>query len=90
MRLRLWAVVAGVRLPIDAGARLLLDRLVAIAVERLQRDDADTARIDEAVDDLRRLVDDMTQQARILRFDALHPPQVVGALARARPLWPFC
>ena len=86
---RLRAVIARTALPIDDEARGMLERLVRVAVEGMQADDPGGERIDEAVQALRALVDDMTQQVRILRLDAIHPIVVVGALERACPLWPF-
>ncbi len=103
---RLRRVVVRIRLPVADDCARLFDRLIAVAVERVaetdarRADDAATAmrpddavhatRRDEAVDAFRRIVDDVTQQARILRLDALPAPAVVQALARLCPLWPFC
>jgi hypothetical protein len=78
------------RLPVDDAASALLDVLVDAAAERSLKDDPTNVRRDEAVTHLRILFDDMTQQSRILRFDAIHAPNVVDALERLCPLWPFC
>ena len=86
---RLGAVIARIALPVDDDACELLDRLVHAAVARMQHDDPGGLRIDDAVQALRALVDDMTQQVRILRLDAIHPIVVVGALERGCPPWPF-
>ena len=83
---RLRAVLARARLPIDDECGLLLERLVADGAARVR----DAGDADIAVQHLRELLDDMTQQSRILRFDGLHAPNLHSALERLCPLWPFC
>ena len=94
---RLQAVIDAAHLPIDPPCRALLTTLVDVAVARLAAGTvansaafAGPSPIDGAVVALQRLIDDMTQQSRILRFDAIHEPNVVSALTRLCPLWPFC
>ncbi len=82
--------VARSRLPVDDPALAWLDALVVAAAARMRDDDPAGSRIDEALGNLRSLFDDITQQSQILRFDAIHAPNVVGALERLCPLWPFC
>jgi hypothetical protein len=89
LRQRFTAIVDEVRLPIDARCRALLAALIDVGVTRIQHEDA-ASRVDEAADRLRSLLDDMTQQSRILRFDALHVPNFESALDRRCPMWPFC
>ncbi len=90
VRRRLVAVVDALRLPIDARCRALVDALIELGVARLQAEGSDdAAEVDAAVDHLRLLLDDMTQQARILRFDALHEPTLASALERHGAPWPF-
>ena len=84
------AMVARSRLPMDPRCRVLLDALLDAAAERMARDDAAALRDAEALVNLRAMFDDLVQQSRILRFDALHAPAVVGALERLCPSWPFC
>ena len=86
---RFAAIVARVRLPIVGDCAALLDVLVRAGAARLVADGA-IDRLGEAEDNLRTLMADMTQQSRILRFDAIHEPNLASALQRLCPLWPFC
>lgn len=90
LRAAIAGVVARSRLPVDERAMALLAALVDAGCERVARDDPLGSRGDEAVAAFRSLFDDMTQQSRILRFDAIHAPNVVDALERLCPRWPFC
>ena len=89
LRRRFTAIVDEARLPIDPRCRALVDALIDVGIARMQSDDAAASRVDEATDHLRVLFDDMTQQSRILRFDALYEPTLASALERWGPLWPF-
>ncbi len=85
---RLAAVIATCRVPIGARCRSLLDTLVAQGVETLSM--APEPDLDAAEAGLRRLLDDMVQQTRNQRFEALHEPSFFSALHRLCPLPPFC
>ncbi len=88
--LRLQAVVGRAHLPLDEACREKLARVIDHGIARLRDEDQSQAAVERAVDRLRSLIDDMTQQARILRFDALHEPNLISALERLCPLPPFC
>lgn len=87
---RLRGVRSRMRVPLAPDGGALLDMLIAIGLARFGTEDAPDRRTDEALDNFRRLIDDITQQARILRLDTIPAPGLVRALERLCPLWPWC
>lgn len=88
---RRWmAIVRAQPLPLEDACRSMLEHLFDAASTRIADDVRGTVALDEAETSLGTLLDDMRQQARILRIDALVPSALVSALERRCPLPPFC